>query len=52
MNVLGVIFGALGILAFSLGLIALGMAIATKYNRQAWKKYYEGKGELQGVKRA
>ena len=28
---------------YSLALLLAGMAIATKYNRQAWEKYYEGR---------
>lgn len=30
---------------YSLALILLGMAISTKYNRQAWDKFYEGRGD-------
>ena len=28
---------------YSLALLLAGMAISTKYNRQAWDKYYEGR---------
>lgn len=28
---------------YSLAMLLAGMAIATKYNRQAWEKYYEGR---------
>lgn len=50
MSVLGGFIIALAILAFGLGFIALGMAVANKYNRQAWKKYYEGRGEKAGIR--
>lgn len=36
------IIAILGVLACAFALVALGMAIATKYNRIAWDKYYEG----------
>ena len=29
--------------AYSIALVFLGMAVATKYSRQAWDKYYEGR---------
>ena len=50
MNAWGAIFAALAVIAFALGFIALGMAVANRYNRIAWKKYYEGKGERGTVK--
>lgn len=28
---------------YSLALLLVGMGISTKYNRQAWEKYYEGR---------
>ena len=28
---------------YSLALLLAGMAISTKYNRQAWDKFYEGR---------
>lgn len=28
---------------YSLAMVAVGMAIATRYNRQAWDKFYEGR---------
>lgn len=28
---------------YSLAMLLAGMAISTKYNRQAWEKYYEGR---------
>lgn len=30
---------------YSIALVALGMGVATKYNRQAWEKFYEGRGD-------
>lgn len=50
MTILGFFLTALAILAFALGFIALGMALATMYNKQSWKKYYEGRSEKGGIR--
>ena len=50
MTILGFFLMALAILAFALGFIALGMALATMYNKQVWNKYYEGRCEKVGYR--
>ena len=30
---------------YSIALLCVGMGIATRYNRQAWEKFYEGRNE-------
>ena len=37
-----VIVGAVFVI-YSLCMVFIGMAVATKYNRQAWEKFYEGR---------
>lgn len=51
MNVGGVLIIALVAIAFAMGFTVLGMALATRYNQIAWKKYYEGRGERSTAKR-
>lgn len=36
------ILATLGIILAAFLLVALGMALANRYNRMAWEKYYEG----------
>lgn len=36
------IFAILGILVAAFALVGFGMALANRYNRIAWDKYYEG----------
>lgn len=45
MNGLKVIAAAAGVVIYSIAMVFLGMAVATKYNRQAWDKFYEGRGD-------
>lgn len=41
-----VIFGVCALFViYSVALVLVGMGISTKYNRQAWEKFYEGKKE-------
>ena len=39
---IGTIIVGLCIIFAALAFIALGMAVATRYNKMAWNKYYEG----------
>lgn len=36
------IFAVLGIIIVAFSLVGFGMALANRYNRIAWDKYYEG----------
>jgi nucleoside recognition membrane protein YjiH len=36
------IFAVIGIIFAAISFIALGMALANRYNKIAWNKYYEG----------
>lgn len=46
MNAAFVIGVCLLLVIYSIALVLLGMGIATKYNRQAWDKFYEGRDGL------
>lgn len=39
---IGTILAIIGIIFAALSFIALGMALANRYNKIAWSKYYEG----------
>lgn len=39
---IGTILAVIGIIAAAFLLVGLGMALANRYNRIAWDKYYEG----------
>lgn len=39
------IIGAIAVIVAALLFIALGMALANRYNKIAWDKYYEGMGQ-------
>jgi predicted membrane protein len=39
---IGTILAIIGIILAALAFIALGMALANRYNKIAWNKYYEG----------
>lgn len=38
----GTILAVLGVMVAAFALIGLGMALANRYNKIAWDKYYEG----------
>jgi hypothetical protein len=39
---IGTILAVLGIIIAAFALVGFGMALANRYNRIAWDKYYEG----------
>lgn len=43
MNTFFVIGACALFVVYSLALVLVGMGISTKYNRQAWEKFYEGR---------
>lgn len=42
-NTFFIIGGCVLFVVYSIALLLGGMAVATKYNRQAWDKFYEGR---------
>ena len=39
------ILAIIGIVLAAFALVGLGMSLANRYNRMAWDKYYEGRGD-------
>ena len=45
MNVIFVIGAVMVFVIYSIALVLLGMGISNKFNRIAWDKFYEGRGD-------